>query len=115
MRSSSAPPAGTWSAITGSALRSWSRRSAAIPRGRSAYSYGRLPFDFGMSVYRTLTPNRYDNTQPLFIQQNVGVAAGINYALVNDFQANSFALSYAITRFDGSLTPKRNPLAPNRS
>jgi hypothetical protein len=84
----------------------------ADPQGYIGYSYGRLPFDFWMSLYRTLSPGRYDATQPLFIQQNVGVATGVGYSLPTEFDSNSFALSYTLARFDGALTPQRDPLAP---
>jgi Omp85 superfamily domain/WD40-like Beta Propeller Repeat len=82
------------------------------PQGSISYAYGRLPFDFGMSIYRTLTPNRYDNSQPLFIQQNVGISTGVGYTLPSEFEVQSFALNYSIARFDGTLTPRRDPLAP---
>jgi len=86
------------------------------PQGAISYGYGRLPFDFRMSAYRLLTPIRVAADRPLFIRQSLGVSSGINYSLPTEFEANTFALSYSLSRFDGALplAPAPDPYAPAR-
>jgi hypothetical protein len=83
------------------------------PEGGISYSYGRLPFDFTMSFYRSLAPVNVGNDRPPFIQQSIGASSGISYFLPTAFEAITLSASYSINRFDGSLPlPKPDPDAP---
>jgi hypothetical protein len=88
----------------------------AEPQGVLGYSYGRLPFDMNMAAYRTISPFKYSDTQPLYIQNNVGVSTGVSYAVPSELDTNRVSLSYSITRYDGSIPLSRlpDPYAPIR-
>jgi len=79
------------------------------PQGAIAYAYGRLPFDFRMSLYRTLVPFRLGEDRSIFIRQNLSLSSGISYTLPTEFEANTFSLSYTLSRFDGALPLSRRP------
>jgi hypothetical protein len=76
-----------------------------------SYGYGRLPFDFGMGVFRQAVPM----PDSPYVEQRIGVASGIGYALPSDFEGNNFSLGYSIYRFDGTIpavTPSADPQDP---
>jgi len=79
------------------------------PQGAIGYAYGRLPFDFRASLYRTLVPYRLGGDRPMFIRQNLAVSSGIGYALPSEFEGSSFSFSYTLSRFDGTLSLSRTP------
>jgi outer membrane protein assembly factor BamA len=64
-----------------------------------SYGYGRLPFDFGVSLFRQAVPSNGTS----YVEQRLGVTSGIGYTLPSDFESNSFSLSYSLYRFDGTI------------
>ncbi len=82
------------------------------PQFSVTYAYGRLPFDFRTTFFRTTAPRggyRYNDQQPVFIEENVGIANGIGYALPSSFETNAFALNYSVARFRGELPLATSP------
>jgi hypothetical protein len=79
------------------------------PQGGISYAYGNLPFDFNMSLYRSLSPFHIGDDRPLFIQQNLGAASGVSYFLPSEFEAIGLSASYSITRFDGPVPNATKP------
>ncbi len=76
-----------------------------------SYGYGRLPFDFGMSVFRQAVPT----SDSSYVEQRIGVSSGVSYTLPGDFDANSFSLGYSLYRFDGTIPavpPSADPEDP---
>jgi len=78
-----------------------------------SYGYGRLPFDFGVSLFRQAAPSG----QSPYVEQRIGVTSGISYALPSEFDSNAFALSYSLYRFDGTIpavtsADPEDPIAP---
>ena len=96
--------------------RGW--ESVTIPGAVSGWAtlsqrYGRLPFDFGVSLFRQAAPSG----QSPYVEQRVGVTSGISYALPSEFESNAFALSYSLYRVDGTIpavtsADPEDPIAP---
>jgi hypothetical protein len=68
------------------------------PQVAVSYGYGRLPFDFGISLFRQAVPMGSD-----YVEQQIGVTSGIGYVLPSEFETNSFSLNYSLYRFDGTI------------
>ncbi|HEX8791314.1 MAG TPA: hypothetical protein VF765_10230 [Polyangiaceae bacterium] len=92
--------------------------------GAISYGYGRLPFDVGLSAYRSITPaTNYSiggNTQE-WIQQSEGISTSIGYARPRAFESQSFSLAYSLASVSGelpypvsALNPYAIPSIPNR-
>ena len=79
------------------------------PQGSISYAYGRLPFDFRTSFYRSLSPINYSASEPVFTRQSLGMSSGISYSLPSEFESNNFAFSYSLSRFDGAIPLSRTP------
>jgi hypothetical protein len=80
--------------------------------GGFSYFYGRLPFNFGLSVYRTIAPGRglsLANNQIPWVQESAGGSVSISYAMPRAFDGQSFDLSYGVARIAGEL-----PLDPSQ-
>ena len=83
--------------------------------GGVSYSYNRLPFDFGMSAYRSIAPGGGyalgRNTIP-WVAETAGGTAAVGYSLLGAFDVQSFSLSYSVARVAGTLplpAAKLNP------
>ena len=85
-------------------------------QGNLQYVYGRLPFDVTASVYRSIGPRSDfqlgNNFHPTWIEEAVGASTGISYALPRAFDAQSFSLSYSVTRIAGELPFPADKLDP---
>jgi len=68
------------------------------PQVAVSYGYGRLPFDFGISLFRQAVP-----MGPDYVEQQIGVTSGISYVLPSEFESNAFSLSYSLYRFNGTI------------
>jgi Tol biopolymer transport system component len=95
-----------------------------VLEGSISYSYGRLPFDVGVSVFRQIAPaTNYGlggNTIQ-WIQETAGATTSISYSMPRAFDSQSFNLSYSFARTAGSLplpaadvTPYNTPSIPTR-
>ena len=86
-------------------------------QGSIAYSYGRLPFDVGVSAFRQIAPQanyRLGDNTVQWIQETEGVSSAISYSMPRAFDGQSFALSYTAARVSGALplpTSQLNPYA----
>ncbi len=74
--------------------------------GGISYSYNRLPFDFGVSAYRSIAPGGGyalgHNTIP-WVEETTGASAAVSYSLLGAFDTQSFDLSYSVARVAGNL------------
>jgi len=98
--------------VTASMTTEWER---PVLQGSVSYTYYRLPFDVGASVYRSITPEtnyQLGSTSIRWIQENVGVSTGINYAIQRAFDTQSFNLTYSFTRIGGMLPLPTGNLDP---
>jgi outer membrane protein assembly factor BamA len=89
--------------LTASVVTEWERPEL---EGSVAYSYGRLPFDFGASAYRTIAPGggyRIGNNTIPWAVETVGVTTAVSYAMPRAFDGQSFNLSYSAARVAGEL------------
>jgi hypothetical protein len=93
--------------------------------GSVSYTYGRLPFDLGVSFFRQITPEtnlQLGSNTIQWIQENVGVTSGFSYSIPGAFDAQSFNLTYSFSRVGGTLPlpsadldPYDTPSIPARS
>ncbi|AKU97247.1 tolB protein precursor [Labilithrix luteola] len=84
-------------------------------QGSLAYSYARLPFDFGVSLFRTITPRggfAIGNFKPTVIQENTGFSTSISYAKVREYDTSSFVISHALSRVGIDLPFPKDKLDP---
>jgi Tol biopolymer transport system component len=83
--------------------------------GSISYTYGRLPFDVGLSVSRQIAPQtNYQlgpNTIP-YVQETTYASSSISYTRPTAFDVNAFNLSYSIGRSGGSLPLPAGQLNP---
>jgi Tol biopolymer transport system component len=79
------------------------------------YTYSRLPFDVGVSVYRSIAPG---STYSLgknsvdWVQSTIGGSASINYSIPRAFETHNFSLSYSVGSVSGDLGLTKQPLNP---
>ncbi|MBV9948885.1 MAG: PD40 domain-containing protein [Myxococcales bacterium] len=93
-------------------------------QGSIGYSYGRLPFDVGLSAYRVISPGsgfRLGSDALPWVAETVGATTDISYAIRRPFDSQSFNLSYSFARIGGNLAlptanldPYRTPSLPFR-
>lgn len=70
-------------------------------QGALSYSYGRLPFDVGVSLSRSITPRAgysVGDFKPTVIQENVGLATSLGFGRPRAFDTRSFYVSHTISR-----------------
>ena len=83
--------------------------------GSIAYTYSRLPFDVGASVFRQITPatnyNFGGNTQE-WIQQSTGVTTSLGYSMPRAFDSQSMSMSYSVASVSGELPYPESSLDP---
>jgi hypothetical protein len=75
-------------------------------QGSVSYAYHRLPFDVGVSGYRSITPaggRSLGNNAIPWVEEVVGVTTSISYAMPRAFDSQSFSLSYSVARLAGAL------------
>jgi hypothetical protein len=83
--------------------------------GSIGYIYGRLPFDVGVSVFRTISPQssyRLGDNTVQWIQEVAGGTTSIDYAMPRAFDGQSFNLSYSLARVAGQLPLPGDKLNP---
>jgi hypothetical protein len=83
--------------------------------GTLAYTYSRLPFDVGASVFRQIAPNTNyqlgSNTVP-WVEETAGATTSISYSMPRAFDSQSFNLSYSIARYAGQLPLPSADISP---
>ncbi len=96
-----------------------------VLEGNISYSYGRLPFDVGVTAFRQIAPGtgyQLGATTVPWIQETVGATTSLAYSMPRAFDSQSFSLSYSFARVGGtlplpasSLDPYDTPSIPGRS
>jgi Tol biopolymer transport system component len=70
-------------------------------QGSLAYTYARLPFDFSMSLFRTVTPRggfSIGSYQPEIMQEVIGFSSSIAYTRNSPYDSNSFVVTHSLAR-----------------
>jgi hypothetical protein len=94
-------------------------------QGSINYTYGRLPFDMSVGVFRSVVPTKDfklgNATSPDLAQETIGVDTGIGFSKGRMFDSQSFSFGYSFTRigtdveYDGNkLDPYETPQAGTR-
>ncbi len=107
--------------ISGSLVTEWEH---PVFEGDLSYSYGRLPFDVGLTLFRQIAPNTNyqlgSNTIP-WIQETAGATTSLAYSMPRAFDSQSFSLTYSVARIAGQLplpaadlNPYDTPSIPTR-
>lgn len=72
-----------------------------------SYNYGRLPFDVGFHVYRSVTPRGGYGIGPgdkqTWLQESIGAESSISFPLPAAFDGQNVGLSYSAARISGEL------------
>jgi WD40-like Beta Propeller Repeat len=98
--------------ISGSMTTEWEHPEI---EGSLSYGYGRLPFNFGMSVYRSIAPGgglSVGSNQVPWVEESAGASVSVNYAMPRAFDGQSFDLSYSVARVAGEFSLAQQPLNP---
>jgi hypothetical protein len=87
------------------------------PQASLDYIYGRLPFDFRVSAFRSAAPRiafKIGDQQSIVTEHALGVTTGIAYGIPGDFESQQVALSYTIVNFDQRLpvAKRADPFVP---
>jgi hypothetical protein len=83
--------------------------------GGLSYGYGRLPFNFGMSVYRSIAPGgglSLGNNQIPWVEESAGASVSVSYSMPRAFDGQAFDLSYSVARVAGELSLAQRGLNP---
>ena len=93
-------------------------------QGSLNYTYGRLPIDINMGVYRSISPRggyALGQYKPSVVSEAVGVETGVGYSLPRAFDSQSFSVSYSVARTGAELPtpiekldPYETPIIPTR-
>ncbi len=70
------------------------------------YSYGRLPVDFTLHLFRNVVPSggyQVDNQTVRYDETNAGISTGVSYTHQEAFASHSIGLSFAVANFKGNL------------
>jgi outer membrane protein assembly factor BamA len=84
-------------------------------QGSIAYTYGRLPFDAGFSLFRTIAPRggyALGSYKPTVVQETTGFASSIVYSQVAAVDTRSYVISHSVARTGAELpfpTAKLDP------
>jgi outer membrane protein assembly factor BamA len=84
-------------------------------QGALGYTYARLPFDFGVSVFRSIAPRTgiaIGDYKPTVIQETAGFASTVAYTIPRAFDTSSFVLTHSISRVAVDLPLPADKLDP---
>lgn len=82
-----------------------------VPYASLSYSYGRLPFNFNSTIFRSLAPRtgyRINNQEPVWLERTLGWTNGITYSKPGAFESQSYGLTYSLANVDGDLPVGRD-------
>jgi hypothetical protein len=85
------------------------------PQFNVNYTYGRLPFDLGVNVYRNISPGAtytLGKNSVNWVQSAVGGSVSINYSIPGAFESHSLSLAYSVSDVFGDITLAQQPLNP---
>jgi hypothetical protein len=72
------------------------------PQFSFSYGYGRLPFDYTLTAFRSLTPQaqvRINDATPTYPEDYLGIINSIGYTMPRAFDSMSFLASYALSTY----------------
>jgi hypothetical protein len=81
----------------------------------AGYTYGRLPFDLGVSAARSVGPANFQIGQsykPAYAEEALGVQTSIAYSVPTAFDNHSFGLSHSLSRIGQQLPAYASKLDP---
>ncbi len=85
-------------------------------QGSVAYTYGRLPFDFGISAFRSITPRGGyqlgNNFRPTIVQETTGLATSISYSKPTATGTSSYAVTHSVARVGAEIPVPVDKLDP---
>jgi hypothetical protein len=108
----SAADIANWHALTAQITTEWGRPDL---QGSLSYTYGRLPFDVGLSVFRQVEPAggySLGNNMVPWVREMAGASSAISFGLPRAFDGQSFNVSYTFARYAGELPLPANLLNP---
>ncbi len=95
-----------------------------IVQGSIAYTYSRLPFDVGVSAFRSIAPRagfQIGPYKPTVIQETAGVASSIVYSQPTPYDTRSYVITQSLSRVGAEypfpiekLDPYETPQIPAR-
>ncbi len=93
-------------------------------QGSLSYTYGRLPFDAGVSVFRSIAPRggyALGTYRPPVVQETTGIATSIAYSQPSVYDSRGYVISHALARTGAEipfpidkLDPHETPAIPPR-
>lgn len=93
-------------------------------QGALSYVYSRLPFDMGLSAFRTITPRggyQIGPYQPPVVQETAGLASTIVLGKPRTYDASSYTITHSLARVGAEypmpadkLDPQETPSIPPR-
>ena len=85
-------------------------------QGSFAYTYGRLPFEVGVSLFRTITPRGGyqlgNNFSPTVNQETVGFASSIAYSRPTSWGSSSYVITHSVSRVGADIPVTISKLDP---
>lgn len=78
----------------------------SVPYMGLAYAYGRLPFNYSTTIFRSLAPRkgyRVNSAEPVWLETTVGLSSSLSYTQATPFDSQSYSLGYSVARFSGDL------------
>jgi hypothetical protein len=84
-------------------------------QGSLAYTYARLPFDTGISIFRSITPRggyALGSYRPTVVQETTGLATSIVYTQPSASDTRSYVLAHSLARTGAELPSARDKLDP---
>lgn len=92
-------------------------------QGSLGYTYGALPVDFGVSLFRSIAPRQgyqLGSYRPTVVQENAGISTSLSYVLPRAYDTQSFLVSHAVSRVGLDLPmpidridPYETPIIPS--
>jgi hypothetical protein len=84
-------------------------------QGSLSYGYGRLPFDMGLSVFRSLAPRggyALGGYQPTVVQETAGLSSSIGYTQAAAADSRSYSITHSVARTGAELPVPIDKLDP---
>ncbi len=84
-------------------------------QGSASYLYGQLPFDFSVSMFRTITPRggyAIGQYKPTVIQETTGFSSSIGYIRPTAYDSRAFQVTHSVSRVGAELPVPIDKLDP---
>lgn len=96
-----------------------------VLQGALGYNYGRLPFDVGVSAFRTITPRgglEVGEFKPVITQEAIGFASSIVFSDPTPYDVRSYVVTQSVSRIENdagipasAVDPYATPQIPRGS